>query len=126
MEEIDIDLTVQEMVYSFPTPVHPYYHLKASFTIGTFKEYKVKRVLVNGKRVRDFAVYNNGRLATRKTIQGQGKSTLVARADWENGSTNRLELEAVATDEGSELHLVGTAPAPTYGGYWDPAWKHYA
>ena len=125
MGENDIDLTVQEMVFSFPTPEHPYYHLNASFAIGTSKEYKVERVLFNGKRVRDFLVYNNGRRAARKTIQGQGKSALVARADWGNGSTNRLEIRAVATDEGSELHLVGTAPAPPYGGYWDPAWKHY-
>ena len=46
--------------YSFPTPGHPCYQLIAAVRVDAARDWKVKEVRVDGRRVRDFWVYNEG------------------------------------------------------------------
>ena len=115
--------TMEAIAYSFPTPKHPCYHLKLA--VHTDNDYTVQRVLVNGKRTRDFWVFNDGNFSSQKTILGKARSEIVVRVEWENNSTNRIELNLRAED-GKEVTLAESFPAPAEGGYWDKNWKYYA
>ncbi len=114
---------LQLIACSFPMPDHPFYHIKLA--VETAKDYVVQQVLVNGRRTRDFWVYNDGLFQRHKIIQSETQTVIVARLEWENGSSNRVEIVATAED-GEEITLSQSFTAPSEGGYWDPAWKYYA
>lgn len=114
---------LKAIAYSFPTPKHPCYHIKLA--VDTDGDYAVQRVLVNGKRTRDFWVYNDGNFSPQKMVLTKARSEVVVRAEWENNSTNRIEALLKAED-GKELILAESFPAPAEGGYWDKNWKYYA
>lgn len=117
--------SLQVMACSFPTPEHPCYHVRLLVETPAQKDVRVQRVEVNGKRVRDFWVYNNDAYHKDKTFLAGARSSIVIRHDWQNGSANRLTITGAAED-GEEAILNAEFTAPDGGGYWDPAWKHYA
>jgi hypothetical protein len=114
---------LQAIAYSFPTPQYPFYHLKLA--VRTAQDCTVKRVLTNGQRTRDFWIYNNGQFNRHMQILTEAESTIAVRLEWENGSSNRVEIEA-ETEGGEQIVLAESFTAPSSNGYWNPAWKYYA
>ncbi len=110
----------------FPTPQHPYYHIRLMFTIEGTARYQIKLVKVNGVRVRDFAPYHNSRFMKDSELEGGGHSELVLRWDWKAGEESSVEVAADGPTGTQPLALTARIAAPAYGGYWDPAWKYYA
>ncbi len=118
--------------FHFPTPRHPFYHLMLSFTLEADAPVQVGRVAVNGRRVRDFETLHDFSPVTEARLLPGGPSQLVVRWDWQAGETAAVEAvgEAAAAKEAGKdpevFTLKAEGRAPRTGGYWDPAWKHYA
>lgn len=110
----------------FPTPEHPFYHLRLSFTLESDGRYQVKRATVNGQRVRDFVCCHNSQFLKDQMLKSGGLSEVVVRWDWKAGEQGTVELTIEGPKEKEEFPLKAGFPAPAYGGYWNPAWKHYA
>ncbi len=111
--------------YGFPVPNHPYYHLRHRLEGQMGGEVTVVRVEVDGRRVRDFQVENNGGASPANRFLPGSRNELFVRADWENGgqSTTRVVCRDAS---GRSMELTKASRAPAAGGYWDRRWKHYA
>jgi hypothetical protein len=120
--------------FGYPVEGEPWYHVAGTLVVpevpaGLEKEaWSVDRVLVDGVRVRDFQVFQDGREIDRHGVRpagGQIAFEVKARAVWRPGFEASLRVDLVEPKSG-ELKLAevsGTAPAGK--GYWDPAWKNY-
>jgi len=117
-------VSLKEVLFSFPTPEHPFYHVKAFIDLETSKLWRIERVFVNDVETRDFFVYNDGKLSLDNVAEAGAKAEAVVKADWENGSTNQFRMEGVIEEEG-KLALEKRSTAPPQGGYWNKAWKYY-
>lgn len=113
------------VTYSFPTPDHPCYHLTVPVRMGTAEDWKVERIVANGRRVRDFWITNDGKFSKDHTIGGSAQSAAVIRLDWQNASSNEVELHLVSKVDGKQATLKHASTAPDEGGFWNPAWKYY-
>jgi len=49
--------------YSFPTPAHPCYQIITALRIDPDADWKVQEVRANGRRCRDYWIYNEGQTA---------------------------------------------------------------
>jgi hypothetical protein len=110
----------------FPTPEHPFYHIRLSFSLNEGERYQIKRVQVNGVRVREFEPFHNTRFLKDQMLEGGGASELVLRWSWKAGEEAAVEAIGEAEQGKKPLTLKTRVPASAYGGYWDPAWKYYA
>lgn len=112
--------------FLFPTPEHPFYQAKVSFTLEGDELYQVKKVHVNGVRVRDFSTYHNAASLSGFMVKGGGLNEVVIRCDWKASEEYVLELSGSSEDGKKSLSLKARATAPNHGGYWDPAWQYFA
>jgi hypothetical protein len=110
----------------FPTPEHPFYHIRLSFSLNEGERYQIKQVQVNGVRVREFEPFHNARFLKDQMLEGGGRSELVLRWNWKAGEESAVEATGEAEQGKKPLTLKARVPASAYGGYWDPAWKYYA
>ena len=113
--------------HGFPTPQHPYYHLRLAFRLDGSDSFRIKRVKVNGERVRDFVSFHDFRFLKDQALKPGGHSELFVRWDWKPREVQTVEVQAEGGVRGEKtLALRARAQAPASGGYWDPAWKYYA
>ncbi len=118
-------LNLQVLACSFPTPAHPYYHVRVKAS-GAASDLKVRRIEGNGKWIRDFDVLHGEKSAPQPVIDAcYDYAVLVVRLDWQNGSQNRLSLTLEDEDGAAETYTLDFT-APDCGGWWDPAWKYCA
>jgi len=117
-------VSLKEVLFSFPTLEHPFYHVKAFIDLEASKLYTIERVFVNSVETRDFFVYNNEKLALGNAAKADAKAAIVVKADWENGSMNQLRMEGVVED-GGKVTVEESSIAPAQGGYWNKAWRYY-
>lgn len=117
--------SLQATKYGFPLPGRPYYHIGLRLDPSPSSELTVKKIHVNGRRVRDFIVQNDGRAERKRVWTSGSEASILVRADWANGSTNRVEV-ACEDASGAPVTLTSESTAPDYGGYWDTRWKYYA
>jgi hypothetical protein len=110
----------------FPTPRHPFYHIRLSFSLEGDGRRVIKLVKVNGRRVRDFLPYHDFVFQTDQILRSGGHGELVVRWDWKAGERSVVEVSGEGPREKEAFTLRANVEAPGYGGYWDPAWKHYA
>jgi len=115
-----------EAVTAFPSPKYPFYHIKASFFVDRKLEYEIGEVRVNGDRVRDYTTSHNGIHLKDRHIQGGGLSEVVIRSDWRCGEDLKIGLKGRSKKNKDSLSFSMRTTASSYGGYWDPSWKHYA
>jgi len=118
-------VSLKDVLFSFPTPEHPFYHVKAFIDLEISKLWRIEKVFVNNVETRDFFVYNDGKLALDNVAIADAKAAAVVKADWENGSTNQLRMEGVI-EEGGKVTVEKRYTAPAQGGYWKKAWRYYA
>ncbi len=111
--------------YSFPTPANPCYHLATAVRAAGGASAKVREVRVDGRRVRDFWVYNDDVWHKLHVLGPSRLSSVVARCDWTPGSAHAVEIDLESEAEGRRLTLKSDSTAPGFGGHWNPAWKHY-
>jgi len=110
----------------FPTPENPWYHLRLGFSLEGDGRYQISRVKVNGQRVRDFVPYHDFCPQKDQLLKTRGVSELVVRWDWKPRERCQVEITGNGPSEKESFTLNASVDAPAGGGYWDPAWKHYA
>jgi hypothetical protein len=111
--------------YSFPQPDHPCYRLTAAVRVDQDRDWKVEEVRVNGKRVRDCWVYNDGEYHKLRVLRRGALAWVVVRCDWVAGRSYTLELSLKEDDGSRTASLKCDSTAAGEGGYWNPAWKYY-
>ncbi len=110
----------------FPTPEHPFYHLRLYFKLDRNSEYRINKVLTNGRQVKDFFVYHNDVYQKNKTVRSGGLNEIIIRCDWKCGEDLIVQASGTSADKKQPFSLSGKITSPSYGGYWDPSWKYYA
>jgi hypothetical protein len=80
--------------HGFPTPQHPYYHLRLAFRLEGSDSFRIKRVKVNGERVRDFVSYHDFRFLKDQALKPGGHSELFVRWDWKPREVQTVEVQA--------------------------------
>ena len=113
-------------VCGFPTPQVPWYHVRLTFSLKEGEYYRVSHVKVNGQRSRDFLTWHDYVLQNDQMLQAGGVSDIAIRWDWKNGDKGAVEVTVEGPRQKQEFPLKANVEAPGYGGYWNPAWKHYA
>jgi len=111
--------------YSFPTPAHPCYQIITALRIDPDADWKVQEVRANGRRCRDYWIYNEGDYHKLRVMRRGGLSTIVVRCDWTNGDASVLEFDVEEENGSGRATIRSESTAPNQGGYWDPAWKYY-
>ncbi|UCB46679.1 MAG: hypothetical protein JSV25_04460 [Spirochaetota bacterium] len=110
----------------FPTPEHPYFHLKASFILGSREHYEITEIKVNGKRVRDYETYHDGLFVKDHAVKGGGLSSVAVRCDWKRNEDILVNFKGESKDKKEKLSFSLKTKTPYYNGYWDSAWRYYA
>ena len=122
------------MAFGYPIEGEPWYHVKGGLAVpdipaGLEKEaWSVDKVMVDGVRVRDFAVFQAGHEIDKHGVKAAGGELSLevkARAVWRPGAEASMRVDLVEPKSGElkSAEVAGTAPAGK--GYWDPAWKSY-
>jgi hypothetical protein len=122
------------MAFGYPVEGEPWYHVKGALGVadipaGLEKEaWSVDKVMVDGVRVRDFAVFQGGREIDKhgvKAAAGKIAIEVRARAVWRPGAEASVRVDLVEPKSGELKFAEVTGTAPAGKGYWDPAWKSY-
>ena len=117
--------SIESCQFKCPTGEFPFYHV-VIFMRSEQANLRLKRVTANGIETRDFQVFNGDRQSFDRVIERGIRSKIVIRVDWENGKSYKLEVSGESPSNGERVKIADiTARAPSYGGYWDIAWKHY-
>jgi len=114
--------------FGYPAAGEPWYFVRAEFSdVGPLNKgtWRVSRVSVNGARVRDFFLYQDGRELLGQEIDGEKPFEVKARFGWRAGMTYDIRAELENTKTNTTAALAAKAVAPPGRGYWDPAWKNY-
>ncbi|HEB29620.1 MAG TPA: hypothetical protein ENI15_01930 [Spirochaetes bacterium] len=110
----------------FPTPEHPFYHLKLYFISDEKQPCRINKALINGKPVRDFYVYHNNIFQKTRQVKSGGLNEIIIRFDWKRNEDINVEIKGTTSDKKQPYSRADQITAPPYGGYWDPSWKYYA
>jgi len=122
------------MGFGYPVAGEPWYYVKAGLgsqdlPAGTEGEpWSVDRVTVDGRRVRDFLVLQDGREVDKLGIKAKGGRLALeikARYAWTPQAETAVKVELVEPKSGDIQVLEASGRAPAGPGYWDPAWKSY-
>ena len=114
--------------FGYPAAGEPWYFIKAGFTntasVGK-GFWAIKSVQVNGKRGRDFVVFQNNREMMSPEIDGEAAFDLKIRWSWEKSQTYEIKVDLENAKLGKTAALIQKAKAPAKKGYWNPSWKNY-
>lgn len=114
--------------FGYPTGGEGWYFIKAFYTDTTAirgRTWKIAGVAVNDSRARDFLVYQNGKEAFDKEIDGDFPFELKTRSIWEGDKEYRIRIDLSHTETEELLSVELAVKSPPLKGYWDPAWKDY-
>jgi hypothetical protein len=120
--------------FGYPVAGEPWYFVKGAFVVAEVpaetvgEAWSVDRVVVDGARVRDFAVFQGGREVDRHGLKAAGAAIAVevkARAVWRPGAEASMRLDLVEPKSGELKFAEVSGRAPAGRGYWDLAWKNY-
>lgn len=110
----------------FPAAAFPYYGTALQVT-GLEKDSLVDRVEVNGEWIRDFFVYNDGRLDEKSILlAGAGFVSIYVRTDWTCGQVLDIAIDFKPDRDAPAERAACAHTATAQGGYWDRAFKYYA
>ncbi len=117
--------TIKLCKFEYPTSKFPFYHVNI-FVEFENSAFEVNKVISNGNKIRDYQVFQDNKELFDKTIHPGRKGNIVARVNWENKKSYKLKIEGeLPSGEQTELKEI-EVKAPSYGGYWDSDWEHYA
>jgi hypothetical protein len=114
--------------FGYPVAGEPWYFIRAEFTdVSALAKgaWRVSRVSVNGVRVRDFVLYQDGQEVLGPEILGDIAFEVKARFGWQANTSYdmKVELDNPRTKKSAGLAVKVTSPG--LKGYWNPDWKNY-
>jgi len=119
---------VRSQEFGYPAGGEAWYYVKAGFANTTLigpGTWTVGRVTINGERVRDFAVFQNGKELTGLEIDGDKAFDLKVRWSWAKGQACEVKAELENSKSGKATAVTWKGRAPARKGYWNAAWKNY-
>ncbi|MEW6753256.1 MAG: hypothetical protein AB1505_20090 [Candidatus Latescibacterota bacterium] len=116
---------VEWVRYVFPRPEHPCYHVEVALRVEAARDWKVREARINGRRVRDLWIYNEGEAHKLRVLQRGRLASVVLRCDWSGGASYAVEVELEEDGGARTQTLVHESTAQGSTGYWDTRWKHY-
>jgi len=117
--------TVEWVRHCFPTPQTPCYHILAAVRVDAGADWKIQGASINGERVRDYWVFNEGEYHKLRVMQRGGLATVAVRCDWRKGEKYELQLKAQQNEGTRKSTIKARSEAPAEGGYWNASWKYY-
>jgi hypothetical protein len=114
--------------FGYPLEGEGWYSIQAGFSTGDHLEngsWEITRVLVNGKRIRDFLLFKGGKEVFDKKIMAPASFKLKIRYSWEGDTEYDIKAELKNTATGKTASLEKKMKSPSRTGYWDPRWKNY-
>ncbi len=87
--------------------------------------WRLARAEINGVRVRDFVLSQDGRELVANEIKGDRPFTVKLRAAWRPNTAYKAGLVLEDVKTGQKASLAGEARSPAGKGYWNPAWRNY-
>lgn len=114
--------------FGYPVKGEPWYFIKASFAQTPLLSkgvWRVSRVMVNGARVRDFVLFQEGEERPGKEIMGERPFELKVRYPWEGNQSYAIEVQLESPKAKKSISLTERVSSPGLQGYWNSAWKNY-
>lgn len=114
--------------FGYPVSGEGWYYIKARFSSEDGLEkgtWNVARVEVNGARVRDFILYQDGKELLEKKVKGESPLEVKVRFSWEGDKEYELKVELNDAGSGKSSFLRKMTKSPVQKGYWDSSWKNY-
>ncbi len=121
--------------FGYPVAGEPWYYVKGRLELAELPAgvaadaaWSVDKVVVDGARVRDFLVYQDGREVDRHGVKAAGGKVALqvkARRVWTPGAEAEMTVDLVEPRSGDIRLVSAKGTAPRGKGYWDPAWKSY-
>lgn len=114
--------------FGYPIRGEGWYYIKARFSSEDGLEkgtWNVARVEVNGVKVRDFILYQDGKELLEKKAKGESPLEVKVRCSWEGNKEYELKVELNNADSGKSSFLRKMTKSPAQKGYWDSGWKNY-
>ncbi len=121
--------------FGYPVAGEPWYYVKGTLELAELPAgveaaaaWSVDKVVVDGTRVRDFLVYQDGREVDRHGLKAAGGKVALgvkARHVWTPGAESEMTVDLVEPASGDIRVVTVKGTAPRGKGYWDPAWKSY-
>lgn len=121
--------------FGYPVAGEPWYFVKGPLVLEDVPAelrdaaWSVDRVEVDGTRIRDYLVYQDGREIDKLAVQARGGKIAIevkARHVWHPGARAEMKVQLIEPRSGDIRMLAVSGTAPAGKGYWDPAWKNYA
>jgi hypothetical protein len=119
--------------FGYPIAGEPWYYVKGRLELAELPAgveeaaaWSVDKVVVDGTRVRDFLVYQDGREVDRHGVKAAGGKVALgvkARHVWTPGAESEMTVDLVEPASGDIRVVSVKGTAPRGKGYWDPAWK---
>lgn len=121
--------------FGYPVDGEPWYFVRGALELAEIPAvveagaaWSVDKVTVDGTRVRDFLVYQDGREIDRHGVKAAGGKVgfqVKARHAWTPGAAAEMKVDLVEPKSGEIRVVAASGTAPAGKGYWDPAWKNY-
>ena len=121
--------------FGYPVAGEPWYFVRFPLTVTPVPQgledaaWSIDRVEVDGARVRDFLVYQEGREIDKLAIKAKGGRIALevkARYAWHPTAATEMKVQLIEPKSGDIQMASASGTAPAGKGYWDPAWKSYA
>jgi hypothetical protein len=119
------NVDIEEISCSYPKAKFPYYHVDIRLNNDSDNDYYINKLWINGSGCRDYVIFRGKDFVYNPYIKGRNVTDIIARADWENDSEVRAELELISADGNTRFNVSHRCRAPPYGGYWNKNWKYY-
>lgn len=114
--------------FGYPVDGQAWYSIKWDFTPTPEMKgavWRLVRAEVNGARVRDFVLYQDGRELAANEVKGDLPFGVRLRSSWRPNALYKAGLVLEDIKSGKKASLAAEAKSPAGKGYWDPAWQNY-
>jgi hypothetical protein len=114
--------------FGYPVSGEPWYSIRVPFAdVSALAKgsWRVVRVNVNGARVRDFLLYQDGAEVLGPEIQGGRAFEVKARCGWQGNAAYEMQVSLENAKTKKTAGLSQKAQSPALKGYWNREWKNY-
>jgi len=114
--------------FGYPINGEPWYFIKTTFPADPSLSgaiWEVKNVTINGQRVRDFILFQQGQELLAKEIKGSSPFEIKIRYPWEGNKDYEIQILLNNPKTKKQIKLSQKISSPDQKGYWNPNWKNY-